>query len=220
MRNTHVYICEYYIQRLNVMCIATRLARDFSYSIIPEQAHKSAHSFTTMHACEQFHICWAISLKIILTITVAITILIPYGGNLPSTVTSPEASHNIANFGVRLYRLKLSYVIYRNLTKEGPWAVHLILGHDWGMGQYSRYQYCFYMRKSTQVSYPRWLHNFNSSRGYYWFQPYSSTVTNPEQGRMRYFTMYRWVQLYLVGVAMIASHVCSLICAETLHKAS
>ena len=28
----------------------------------------------------------------------------------------------------------------RTLAKEGPWAVHLTLGLDWGMGRYSRYQ--------------------------------------------------------------------------------
>ena len=44
--------------------------------------------------------------------------------------------------------------IYRTLAKEGPWAVHLTLGQDWGMGQYSRYQYHVYTRKSAQVSYP------------------------------------------------------------------
>ena len=31
---------------------------------------------------------------------------------------------------------------YRTLAKEGPWAVHLTLGQDWGVGRYSRYQYC------------------------------------------------------------------------------
>ena len=25
---------------------------------------------------------------------------------------------------------------YRTLAKEGPWAVHLTLDQDWGMGQY------------------------------------------------------------------------------------
>ena len=55
----------------------------------------------------------------------------------------------------------------RALAKEGPWAVHLTLGQDSGMGQYSRYQYRVYTRKSTQVSYPRLHHNFNSSSGYY-----------------------------------------------------
>ena len=29
---------------------------------------------------------------------------------------------------------------YRTLAKEGPWAVHLTLGQDWGVGRYSRYQ--------------------------------------------------------------------------------
>ena len=46
--------------------------------------------------------------------------------------------------------------IYRILTKEGPWAVHLTLGQAWGMGRYLRYQCHIYMRKSTQVSYPRY----------------------------------------------------------------
>ena len=31
---------------------------------------------------------------------------------------------------------------YRTLAKEGPWAVDLTLGQDWGMGGYSRYQCC------------------------------------------------------------------------------
>ena len=26
------------------------------------------------------------------------------------------------------------YYIYRTLAKEGPWAVHLTLGQDWGVG--------------------------------------------------------------------------------------
>ena len=56
---------------------------------------------------------------------------------------------------------------YRALAKEGPWAVHLTLGQDWGMGRYSRYQYRIYTQKSTQVSYPCYLHNSNSSSGYY-----------------------------------------------------
>ena len=66
-------------------------------------------------------------------------------GFAKSSHISPEASYNIANSGVRLYQLKLSHVIYRTLTKEGPWVVHLTLGQDWGMGQYSRYQYRVYM---------------------------------------------------------------------------
>ena len=44
---------------------------------------------------------------------------------------------------------------YRTLVKEDPWAVHLTLGQDWGVGRYSRYQYRIYTRKSAQVSYPR-----------------------------------------------------------------
>ena len=27
-----------------------------------------------------------------------------------------------------------SYNYYRTLVKEGPWAVHLTLGQDWGVG--------------------------------------------------------------------------------------
>ena len=79
-------------------------------------------------------------------------------------------------------KCRYSTCMYRTLMKEGPWAVHLTLGQDWGMGRYSRYQYHVYTRNSTQVSYPCYLHNLNSSSGYYWFQPYSSTITNPEQG--------------------------------------
>ena len=57
------------------------------------------------------------------------------------------------------------YFIYRTLAIEGPWAVHLTMGQDWGMDQYSRYQYRIWTRKSAQVhvSYPRYLHNLNSS---------------------------------------------------------
>ena len=29
-----------------------------------------------------------------------------------------------------------SVAIYRTLAKEGPWAVHLTLSQDWGMGRY------------------------------------------------------------------------------------
>ena len=32
--------------------------------------------------------------------------------------------------------------VYHTLAKEGPWAVHLTLGQDWGMGRYSRYHIC------------------------------------------------------------------------------
>ena len=41
---------------------------------------------------------------------------------------------------------------YRTLSKEGPWAMHLRLGQDWGMGRYSRYQYRVYTRR--YVGYP------------------------------------------------------------------
>ena len=42
--------------------------------------------------------------------------------------------------------------------KKGPWAVHLTLGLDWGVGQYSRCQCRGYMRKSAQVNYQQGLH--------------------------------------------------------------
>ena len=32
--------------------------------------------------------------------------------------------------------------LYCSLTKEGPWAVHLTLVSERGVGQHSRYQYC------------------------------------------------------------------------------
>ena len=63
----------------------------------------------------------------------------------------------------------------------GPWAAHLKLGLDWGMGRYSKYHCRSYMQKSAQVNYLRDRHYLNSSRGYYWFQPCSSTVTNRGQ---------------------------------------
>ena len=31
-------------------------------------------------------------------------------------------------------------LIYRSLEKKGPWAVHLTLGSNWGVGQHSSYQ--------------------------------------------------------------------------------
>jgi hypothetical protein len=75
-------------------------------------------------------------------------------------------------------------IIYRALAKKGPWAVHLTLYLNWGVGRYSRYQCRSYTRKSAQVSYPRDLHNSNCSHGYYWYQPYSSTATNREWRRL------------------------------------
>ena len=56
---------------------------------------------------------------------------------------------------------------------KGPRVVHFSLGLDWEWAN---------IRGITQVTYPQDLHNSNSSRGYYWFQPYSSTVTNQEWG--------------------------------------
>ena len=32
--------------------------------------------------------------------------------------------------------------MYRSLAKKGPWAVHLTLGSNWGVGQHLSYQYC------------------------------------------------------------------------------
>ena len=51
--------------------------------------------------------------------------------------------------------------------KRGPMGG--TLGQDWGMGRYSKYQYCIYTRKSAQVhvSNPHYLYNSNSSSGYY-----------------------------------------------------
>ena len=40
---------------------------------------------------------------------------------------------------------QLHVVNYCTLVKEGPWAVHLTLAHDWGMGRYSRYLCRIYM---------------------------------------------------------------------------
>ena len=38
---------------------------------------------------------------------------------------------------------KFPYICnYRTLVKEGPWMVHLTLGQNWGMGRYSKHQYC------------------------------------------------------------------------------
>ena len=34
--------------------------------------------------------------------------------------------------------------MYCSLAKKGPWAVHLTLGSNWGVGQHSNYQYCVY----------------------------------------------------------------------------
>ena len=34
---------------------------------------------------------------------------------------------------------------YRRLTKEGPWAVHLTLGSDRGVGRHLQHQYYNYM---------------------------------------------------------------------------
>ena len=42
------------------------------------------------------------------------------------------------HYASTMYVQDLEY--YRTLAKEGPWVVHLTLGQDWRMGQYSRYQ--------------------------------------------------------------------------------
>ena len=92
--------------------------------------------------------------------------------------------------------VSLTYRIYRTLAKEGPWAVHLTLGLDWGIGRYSRYQYRSYTRKSAQVNYLLDLHNSNSSRSYYCdFSLIQARLPiESEGGRLsgRYFTECRY----------------------------
>ena len=50
------------------------------------------------------------------------------------------AGHYVVN--QKYVSLPAQEMKYRTLAKEGPWAVHLTLGQDWGMGRYSRYRYC------------------------------------------------------------------------------
>ena len=59
------------------------------------------------------------------------------------------------------------YRYYRTFATKGPWAVHLTLDLDWGVGRYSQYHCCSYMQKSAQVNYLRDRHYLNSNRGYY-----------------------------------------------------
>ena len=40
---------------------------------------------------------------------------------------------------------------YRTLAKKRPWAVHLILGSNWGVGGHSRNHRYILTRKSAQV---------------------------------------------------------------------
>ena len=80
-------------------------------------------------------------------------------------------------------------------------------------------------RKSAQVDYPQDLCTFNSnsSRGYYWFQPYSTTVTNPERGQSAIWPIVHlvpWQELYLVGMVTITSRARLFFCAEKWHKAN
>ena len=71
-----------------------------------------------------------------------------------SNVLRIKLQSNLFNTCVSSYILHNNY--YRTLTKEGPWVVHLTLGHDWGMGRYSSmYHYHIHTWKSAQVSYPR-----------------------------------------------------------------
>ena len=57
--------------------------------------------------------------------------------------------------------------IYRTFAKKGPWAVHLKLDLDWGMGRYLKYHYHSYTQKSAQVNYLHDRRYLNTSRGYY-----------------------------------------------------
>ena len=41
--------------------------------------------------------------------------------------------------------------MYRTLAKKRPWAVHLTLGSNWGVGGHSRNHRCILTRKSAQV---------------------------------------------------------------------
>ena len=52
-----------------------------------------------------------------------------------------SSCHNIFIVAIFLYCSIILPLLYCTLAKEGPWAVHLTLGQDWGMGRYSRYQY-------------------------------------------------------------------------------
>ena len=40
-----------------------------------------------------------------------------------------------------LLLIETRVIYYRSLAKKGPWAVHLTLGSDRGVGRHSRYQY-------------------------------------------------------------------------------
>ena len=63
------------------------------------------------------------------------------------------------------YTATNSNLMYRALAK-GPMGGAPYIGPKLGMGWYSRYQCRIQMWKSTQVSYPRYLHNSNISSGY------------------------------------------------------
>ena len=41
--------------------------------------------------------------------------------------------------------------MYRSLVKKGPWAVHLTLGSDKGVGRHSRYQYSVILSAQSGV---------------------------------------------------------------------
>ena len=48
-------------------------------------------------------------------------------------------------------KLHLHAGIYRTLAKNRPWAVHLTLGSNWGVGEHSRNHRCILTCKSAQV---------------------------------------------------------------------
>ena len=58
--------------------------------------------------------------------------------------------------------------IYRSLAKKRPWAVHLTLGSNWGVGGHSRNHRCALTRKSAQVYTLRsYTCTYVTSTGYY-----------------------------------------------------
>ena len=103
--------------------------------------------------------------------------------------------------------------------KEGPWAVHLTLGLDWGVGQYSRYQCRSQTQKSAQVNYQQGLHIRIVATATIDFSLIQAQIPIESEGSLplghRYLTV-----VMLVGVVMIASRAQSFFCAETWHKAN
>ena len=58
--------------------------------------------------------------------------------------------HNIIAILISDNANKTSVYYYRTLVKEAPWAVHLTLGQDWGMGRYSRYHVTFIRERAPR----------------------------------------------------------------------